>query len=93
MLPQEIGSGSGMTGWRRLRDWQQSGVWHHLHVVLLAKLQAADKIDWSRAVVDSRSVRAVGGRKKTGLNPTDRRKLGSKHHLVPMPTGCPWPPW
>lgn len=27
MLPQELGGGSGMTCWRRLRDWQAEGVW------------------------------------------------------------------
>jgi transposase len=27
MLPQELGCGSGMTCWRRLRDWQHAGVW------------------------------------------------------------------
>jgi transposase len=37
-LPQEMGCGSGMTCWRRLRDWQQAGVWQALHEVLLAKL-------------------------------------------------------
>ena len=26
-LPQELGCGSGMTCWRRLRDWQQAGIW------------------------------------------------------------------
>jgi len=26
MLPQELGCGSGMTCWRRLRDWQQAGM-------------------------------------------------------------------
>lgn len=26
MLPQEVGCGSGVTCWRRLRDWQQAGV-------------------------------------------------------------------
>jgi transposase len=63
-LPQEMGCGSGMTCWRRLRDWQEAGVWDRLHRVLLQKLQAADEIDWSLAVVDSASVRAVlGGRK------------------------------
>ena len=25
-LPKEMGCGSGMTCWRRLRDWQQDGV-------------------------------------------------------------------
>jgi transposase len=27
-LPQELAFGSGMTCWRRLRDWQAAGVWH-----------------------------------------------------------------
>src|SRR5512141_346380 len=47
-LPQEMGCGSGMTCWRRLRDWQQVGVWDRLHHVLLNRLQQADQIDWSR---------------------------------------------
>ncbi len=28
-LPQELGFGSGMTSWRRLRDWNDAGVWQH----------------------------------------------------------------
>jgi transposase len=56
MLPQEMGCGSGMTCWRRLRDWQEAGVWQRLHELLLAQLQEADQIDWSRALVDSASV-------------------------------------
>src|SRR5438094_6728492 len=76
-LPCELGCGSGMTCWRRLRDWQQACVWDQLHEVFLAELNAADKIDWSRAAVDSGTVRAVGGGEETGPNPTDRRKLGS----------------
>lgn len=27
MLPQEMGCGSGVTCWRRLRDWHEAGVW------------------------------------------------------------------
>ena len=26
-LPLEMGCGSGITCWRRLRDWQRAGVW------------------------------------------------------------------
>src|SRR3982750_3164724 len=63
-LPAEMGCGSGMTCWRRLRAWQAAGVWDRLHAVLLAELNAADKIDWSRAVVDTTSVRAMHGGKK-----------------------------
>ncbi len=60
-LPPEMGCGSGMTCWRRLRDWQKAGVLDKIHKVLLSKLRKADKIDFSRGVVDSSSVRAVFG--------------------------------
>src|SRR6266511_6007767 len=62
-LPQGMGCGSGMTCWRRLREWQEAGVWQRLHELLLAKLNEADRIDWSRAAIDSSHVRAFGGRK------------------------------
>ena len=39
------GCGSGMTCWRRLRDWYQAGVWRRLHQVLLEELAEADRID------------------------------------------------
>lgn len=41
-LPQELGC-SGMTCWRRLRDWQQAGVWERLHRVLLDDLPRLDE--------------------------------------------------
>jgi transposase len=69
MLPQEMGCGSGMTCWRRLRDWQQAGIWDLIHFVLLNWLSRYGKIDWSRAVVDSCSVRAVFGGRKQALIP------------------------
>src|SRR5436309_15404159 len=50
MLPQELGCGSGMTCWRRVRDWQQAGVWDLIHFALLDWLARDDQIDWSRAV-------------------------------------------
>lgn len=44
MLPAEIGC-SGMTCWRRLRDWHAAGVWHALHRVLLEQLSDANRLD------------------------------------------------
>ena len=61
LLPQEMGCGSGMTCWRRLRDWNDAGVWTRLHENLLAELHAAGALDWSRAVVDGSHVRAMKG--------------------------------
>ena len=49
-LPQELGFGSGMTCWRRLAAWNEAGVWDALHLVLLKRLRAANRLDWSRAV-------------------------------------------
>ncbi|MEX3581682.1 MAG: IS5 family transposase [Burkholderia sp.] len=89
LLPREMGCGSGMSCWRRLRDWQAAGVWEQLHEVLLARLRAADQIDWSRVIVDSSSIRAVGSGPKTGPNPTDRARPGSKHHLITEAQGIP----
>ena len=73
MLPQEFGCGSGMTCWRRLRDWQEAGIWQLIHFVLLDWLARYGQIDWSLAVLDSCSIRAVfGGFKQVPTPPTGR---------------------
>ena len=56
-LPQELGYGSGMTCWRRLKEWKQAGVFRALHGRLLAQLRAAERLDLSTAVCDSGSLR------------------------------------
>ncbi|WP_112188844.1 IS5 family transposase [Ralstonia sp. GX3-BWBA] len=88
-LPSEMGCGSGVSCWRRLHDWQSAGVWDRLHEILLAKLRAADRIDFSRVIIDSSSVRAVGASPKTGPSPTDRARPGSKHHVATDANGTP----
>lgn len=67
-LPGEIGA-SGVTCWRRLRDWQHAGVWDRLLEELLAELNKQGRIDLSLAVVDSSSVRALKGGKTPGRTP------------------------
>ena len=69
MLPNEMGFGSGVTCWRRLRDWQKAGVWHRLHRILLDRLGRCGKVDWSRASLDSASVPAKRGAKRSGQTP------------------------
>jgi transposase len=60
-LPAELNCGCGMTCWRRLAEWQADGTWDKVHAALLQRLHDAGKLDWSKAVIDSSSVRAVFG--------------------------------
>jgi transposase len=69
MLPKEMGLGSGVTCWRRLRDWQRAGVWRRLYRALLDLLGRSGKVDWSRASLDSVSVPAKRGVKRSGPTP------------------------
>lgn len=78
-LPQPLGYsygyGSGMTCWRRLRDWSAAGVWEQLHQAMLTRLREHDQIDWSRASLDGSSVPSPrGGRKRA---PTPRPEASS----------------
>ncbi|WUT25481.1 IS5 family transposase [Streptomyces sp. NBC_00696] len=88
-LPQELDFGSGMTCWRRLAAWNEAGAWEALHLVLLKKLRAAKKLDWSRAVIDSSHVRATRRGPKSGPSPVDRGRPGSKHHVLTDGQGIP----
>ncbi len=82
LLPQELGCGSGTTCWRRLRDWQDAGVWERLHRTLLNWLGDEGAIDWSRASVDSVSVRA----KRGAWQPAPTRSIAAK----PAPNTTWW---
>ena len=87
--PKELGCGSGMTCWRRLRDWPRAGVWDLIHFALLDWLTRYDQIYWSRLIVDSCFVRVVHGGDQTRPTPTDRAKRGSKRHLICEGRGVP----
>jgi transposase len=88
VLPREIGC-SGVTAWRRLRDWQAAGVWDRLHRELLRRLNALGRLDWSAGVVDGSHIRALRGGPLTGRSPVDRARTGSKHHLIVDRHGVP----
>ncbi len=78
MLPIEMGCGSGVTCWRRLVEWHEAGVWAALHRALLERLADADKLDWSRACVDSQSVPAPkGGRKPARIRRIEANRARS----------------
>jgi transposase len=87
-VPLELGC-SGRTAHRRLRYWEEEGIWDRLHADLLRLLRQADKLDPDLAIIDSVMVRAFGGGEETGPSPVDRRKKGSKHTLLVDRHGVP----
>jgi transposase len=84
MLPKELGCGSGMSCWRRLRDWQKAGLSDLIHFALLNWLSRENQIDCRQLF----SARGFWGL-LTGPNPTDRAKRGSKRHLICDGCGIP----
>jgi transposase len=88
-FPQEMGC-CGMTLWNRLHEWQQAGVWRKLHRLLLERLHEADLIDWSRAAVDSATVRAVGGAKKPARIPRIAASSARSTTSSPMGEASRW---
>ena len=73
-LPCEMGCGSGMTCWRRLRYWQRRGVWKQLLHALLQRVGQEEGIDWEHSCVDSQSFRAVFA----GSSPAKTPRIGPK---------------
>lgn len=60
-VPIQVVVCSGVTAWRRLRDWTEAGVWHRLREVLLAELRAAGLLEMDDSAIDGSHVRVVKG--------------------------------
>ncbi|GAA1955163.1 transposase [Catenulispora subtropica] len=67
-LPQELEYGSGMTCWRRLRDWQRAGIWPDIARVLREEIPETRRIDFDR-VIDSGETTDGGGETRVARRP------------------------
>ena len=85
--PEKFGSGSTLH--RRFQQWRKRGVFTRLHRILLRQYDARRGILWLWQALDSASTKAPLGGQKTGKNPTDRAKLGTKRHIVTDQRGAP----
>lgn len=90
-LPQEMGCGSGMTCWRRRRDWQALGIWQQGHQTLLNALGDADQSDWTRAAIDSATVPAPRGAQKPGRIRRTAANRARSAMWWSIGKGFPWP--
>jgi transposase len=89
-LPKQLDCGSGMTCWRRLRDWNDAGLWDRLHQLLLARLRQADQLDWSRAVIDASHVRALKGGRRCAQARSIAHALAASITWSATPPGSRW---
>jgi transposase len=88
-LPKQMGCGSGMTCWRRLREWQAAGVWGGCTGPC-----STGSAGRTRSISgDARSTAPPSSRRKrgerVGPNPTDRGKPGTKRHVLVDAGGIP----
>ena len=58
-LPRELGSAT--TAWRRLKTWEEAGVWENIWRAVLDSLEAQDKLEWAQAFLDGSFVPAKKG--------------------------------
>jgi transposase len=77
-VPAETVGCSGVTAWRRLRDWTEAGVWPRLHAFLLSELRRVGLLDLDDCAVDGSHVRALKG----GITSASRPSTA----LVPAPS-------
>jgi len=69
-VPREVAGCSGVTCWRRLRDWSEAGVWAALHAVLLDELRREGVLELDAMVVDASHVRALKGGRRRAPRPS-----------------------
>lgn len=89
MMPTELECGAANTLRSRLAYWARSGVFEKLHALLLQRLNVSGMLHLRRVIVDASFVKAPKGGEGTGPSPVDRRKIGSKHHVLTDSMGTP----
>src|SRR5712692_2758421 len=86
-LPQEYGSGK--TAHRYFQKWVRAGVFKHLWQAGLSEYDELKGIAWKWQAADGTMTKAPLGGEKTGKNPTDRSKTGTKRSLLVDAQGVP----
>jgi transposase len=77
---------SPATCWRRLRDWEEQGVWLTIWRAFLAELNHRGQLDWSESFLDGSFAPAKKGATKSGKT---KRGKGTKWMVVVDGEGVP----
>ena len=87
-LPQEFGV-SGKTAHRYFQRWVRAGVFKRMWQAGLDEYDELKGIEWKWQAADGAITKAPLGGEKTGKNPTDRGKTGTKRSLLVNEQGLP----
>lgn len=88
---------SGVTCWRRHRQWTEAGVWHRAWKRVLAELDTAGRLDTSELVLDGTYVEAKKGEpgsaragrdagRRSNSSPTARASRSGRRRTGPTST-------
>jgi putative transposase len=86
-MPERYGPKSTVHDW--FQRWVQGGIFEKIWAVLVAECDELDEVDWQWQLADAMLGKARFGGKKTGKNPTDRGKKGTKKSLLTDGDGGP----
>ena len=86
-LPERYGPKSTVHDW--FQRWAAAGIFERIWAVLVAECDELGGVQWEWQPADAMLGKARFGGKKTGKNPTDRGKKGTKKSLVTDGDGGP----
>lgn len=80
---------SSSSAHRRFQEWTAAGVFVDLWARGLQEYDELKGLDWEWLAMDGAMTKAPLGGERTGRNPTDRGKLGTKRSLLTEANGLP----
>jgi putative transposase len=80
---------SSSSAHRRFQEWTSAGVFVTLWAGGLQEYDELKGLDWEWSAMDGAMTKAPLGGERTGKNPTDRGKLGTKRSLLVEANGVP----
>ena len=86
-LPKCLGAAS--TVHDRFQQWAQMGIFRTLWEMGLLQAYLDNRLDFEWITMDGCATKSPLGGEKTGANPTDRGKCGTKRHLMTEAQGLP----